>query len=54
MNAPGYTPGSSSLARSLIERVKQQRDLMQSLAEHTAAVSVRVTSDTGRLNPPTA
>lgn len=44
MNAPGYTPGSTSLARSLIERVKQQRDLMQSLAEHTAAVSVRVTS----------
>lgn len=37
-------PGGTSLARSLIERVKKQRDLMQSLAEHTGSVSVRVTS----------
>lgn len=44
MNTPDVTPGGTSLARSLIERVKKQRDLLQSLAEHTNSVSVRVTS----------
>lgn len=39
MSGPG-----TSLAASLLARVRKQRDLMQSLAEHTAAVSVRVTS----------
>ncbi|BBZ84289.1 Uncharacterised protein [Mycobacteroides abscessus subsp. bolletii] len=39
MSAPG-----TSLAASLLARVRKQRDLMQALAEHTAAVSVRVTS----------
>lgn len=44
MSTSDAVPGATSLARSLIERVKKQRDLLQSLAEHTAAVSVRVTS----------
>lgn len=38
------TNPSPSLAQSLIARVKKQRDLMQSLAEHSGSVSVRVTS----------
>jgi DNA-binding protein YbaB len=34
----------TSLASSLIERVKKQRDLMQSMTEETNSISARVTS----------
>lgn len=34
----------TSLAESLLEVVRKQRDLMQALSEHIKAISVRVTS----------